>query len=375
MKTQISLQNKKLKSMTPIAVFLILILPGISYAQHDEAFDMSFFNRLPGARVEAMGRGYVSVEGDMAGVFFNPASIATLNGLVLNGSFSSPYYLLENARYIYFSAGYGINKYLSVGLSRNHFNFGEDALLTDETGTLLDTTAIKPFYTIYSLTLASQPSKNLYIGFNINYYHVELHPAFRISSPVYFDFGAIKKFNLRQYRDYTHTVSVGASIVNLNAAKVKFGSDDTIKPAYEELPVITRYGANYTFAINQYLLFDTLKIVEALFQMDYMMLLNSEFRSGIHTGAEILIYELLAIRAGYYQEKIDDLGIPESNEDKLSAFTYGFGVQIPLHKITRIPLHIKFDYTSLPQESYSKIHTNWDNFRTYTFSLNWVMRS
>lgn len=105
------------------------------------------------------------------------------------------------------------------------------------------------------------------------------------------------------------------------------------------------------------------------------LLLNPKFRSGIHTGAEILIHEILAIRAGYYHEKIDNWDLPERNEDKLSAFTYGFGVQFPLHKITRIPLLIKFDYTSLPQVSHSKIYTDWDNFRTYTFSLNWVMRS
>jgi hypothetical protein len=373
MKNQILLQIQKLKAMTLITVFFILILPAISFAQYDGAFDLSFFNRLPSARAEAMGRGYVSVDGDMAGVFFNPASIATLNGLAVNGSFSSPYYLLENARYSFFSAGYGINKYLSAGMSRNHFDYGENLFLTDMDGTILDST--KPFYTIYSLTLSSQPINNLYIGFNTNYYQEEFHPTVRVSSTVYFDFGAIKKFNLRQHKYYAHSFSAGVSIINFNLAKVKYETDYTDVQHEKKLPVITRYGANYAFALDQYLLFDTLKIVEALFQLDYKMLLNSKFRSGIHTGAEILIHEMLAIRAGYYKEKIDNLGWPESNEDKLSAFTYGFGVQFPLHKITRIPLHIKFDYTSLPQVSHSKIHTDWDNFRTYTFSLNWVMRS
>jgi len=37
-------------------------------------------------------------------------------------------------------------------------------------------------------------------------------------------------------------------------------------------------------------------------------------------------------------------------------------------------LNINFDYASLPQPSYSKTQTDWDNFSAYTLRLNWIIK-
>ena len=75
------------------------------------------------------------------------------------------------------------------------------------------------------------------------------------------------------------------------------------------------------------------------------------------------------------KEKVDNYGLPSVNSSQISALTYGVGLQIPLNKLTKVPLNIKFDYTSLPQSNYSKVSYNWDNFTTYNLRLNWMLKT
>ena len=78
------------------------------------------------------------------------------------------------------------------------------------------------------------------------------------------------------------------------------------------------------------------------------------------------------------KEKENDYGDPTDNKDEINNFTYGFGIQIPVYKLTKIPLNINFDYTSLPQVSYSnepiQIMPKLNNFRTYSIKINWMIK-
>lgn len=356
--------KKKLPIMRQLTIFLLTILPTITFGQYEYGFlQETYFGRQPSARAEAMGKGYCAIDGDLTSIFFNPAGISSINGFEIDGSFSSPCYLAPDAKYSFVSLGYKINNYLTIGLSRNKFILGKDIITTDVNGNSYG--PYTPYNSNSILTLSSEPVKNLFFGLNTNYF--TWHPLDKSATAIYFDFGVIKKFQFAQNKTIKHSINIGASITNLNYSKL------TLNTYIGNLPVITRYGANYQFTFDRHLLIDTLKTLGLLLQGEYKVLLNSQYNSGIHVGCEINVLEIISFRLGYYKEKEYDFNIPTYNNNEISAFTYGVGIQIPLYKLTKIPLKVSFDYTSLPQVSYSKIFTSWDNFTTYNLRLNWIL--
>jgi hypothetical protein len=115
------------------------------------------------------------------------------------------------------------------------------------------------------------------------------------------------------------------------------------------------------------------KTIELLGLFEYQHLFNYGFRNGSHFGFETKFIEMFAIRCGYYYENIDDNN-SSANEDQLSEFTYGFGVDIPIYDFIDIPIRLQIDYTSLEQPNYSTYDSDWDNFNSITFKLSWYKR-
>ena len=61
------------------------------------------------------------------------------------------------------------------------------------------------------------------------------------------------------------------------------------------------------------------------------------------------------------------------NENDISEFTYGFGLNIPVKQLTdgNTPIEIKFDYANLNQPSYKKDSDSPGKFHVYTIIFNW----
>jgi hypothetical protein len=89
-------------------------------------------------------------------------------------------------------------------------------------------------------------------------------------------------------------------------------------------------------------------------------------------GCEATVFEILALRIGYYYETWDDLGY-ENNYDAKKDFTYGVGINVPFEKITKnnLPLNIKIDYTNLKQPGVNVNYDNVDNFNNVGLSVNY----
>jgi hypothetical protein len=356
--------------MKKFAFLFLLLLPSITFSQYQYGFMQEFFfERLPGAKAEAMGKAYSSIDGDLTTMFFNPAGTASIQGLELYGSSALPLYSLKEAKYNYLSIGCRVGKYLSIGFSRNHFTFGQKIYVPDAYGSF--TLSFTPYDLNHTLNFSSQPIKNLLLGLNANY--LIWNPINEKAGSFYTDFGAIKKFQFIQTETCRQSLNIGASISNFNFAKSKLKYDASI--IKNDLPVITRFGVNYQFSFNSPSRTDSLTTLMIQALGEYQELLNCKYNSGLHTGVDIMILEIFALRAGYYTEKVFDYGYPNANNNKLNAFTYGFGVQLPFYKITRMPLNINFDITYLPQPSYSKTNTQWDSFTTYNFRLNWILNT
>jgi hypothetical protein len=350
--------------MKILALISLFIVPTISFCQYEPGFlPEFFFGRQLNARSEAMGKGYASIDGDLGSIHFNPAGIATIRKIEINTSYTPPEYYLTKGYYTYYAIGYKVNKYVQLALSQFHFDFGKTQVINANK---------TPYSEKNTLSVSSEPIKNLLLGLNANYF-VWQPGIDRVSTSLFFDFGLIKKIPIFLKKRNRHIINLGASISNFNYAHTNatFGG---IYNRYN-LPVITKYGMSYEFNYGKHFFIDTVNILKILLQSEYQMLLNSKYRSGIKAGGEITILNLMSIRAGWYKEKVYNFGLPDDNNSEIKDFTYGIGLQIPLYSLLNIPVNVNFDYTSLPQVSYSKTRTDWDNFKTYSVRFNIILKN
>lgn len=336
-------------------VLLLFLVPAFTHAQYKGLLSESFFARQPSARAEAMGKAYTSIDGDLNSVFFNPAGISSIKGIEMNASYTPPSFYLTEGYYTYFAAGVKVNDYLRLAVSQYQFNLGEAKIYTKNN----------------TLTIGAEPVKNLYIGLNANLLVYETGVIGDVKA-FYLDLGAIKKFEFLKKETSAHSVNIGASVSNFTMSVFTFE-----KSKYEsvsELPVTGRFAVNYQFLFDKKLIRPEVETLRILIQGEYQNVFNSDFYSAYRTGGEILLFEILALRLGYYKQEENDYRLPLENYDEISAVTYGLGLQLPIHKLTNLPLNIRFDYASMPQEPYSKIYTDFDNFNTYSLRLNWLFK-
>lgn len=336
---------------------LFFVIPLISFSQNGHRFESAFFlGRQPSAAAEAMGKAYVSLDGDLGSIFFNPAGIARIEKTQIYNSYTPPpaYFTLKGF-YLFNSLNYRISPYLNVALSRFRFNVGENDFhqrLYDEK---------------FTATIASEPFKNLLLGFNANYFNWTPRPG-TATHPVFFDFGFIKKFPIGRQKKQQY-INAGASVSNFTKASTTAHFSDFDVKYY--LPIISRYGLSFNFSFGKRSFFDSGSTIQVLVQSDYQLLLNSKYKQGIRLGGQFTIFDVLSLRSGYYQENDDIYNLPEENKRSIASFTYGGGIALPLYLWTKIPVKICFDYTILPQVNPTYFLPDFPKFSTYTLTITY----
>jgi len=350
-----------------IVIILLCLITNEVYSQYNDQFLSDFFfGRQPSARAEALGKGYSSIGGDIFSAYYNPAGLSLIKGIELNGNYSSPYYLMKDENFVFTGLGYNLNKYFQIGFSRFSVGYG-DITFTDESGNELY--KLSPYTTNYSLTFASNPIKNLYLGINTNLllYKATDNAPFK---SLFFDFGVLKTIELNQNDESINQVQLSGSLSNFTFAKMTI---DVLNNSNNyELPVISRFGLSYKLGLKNSQSFKNLRTFQALALIEYQNLLNCKYLTAYRFGCEFSIYEILALRFGYYFETVDNSNSPNS-VDKIDKLTYGLGINLPLNKLisNNFPLNIKIDYTNLPQPSFVNGYNNWDNFKSVSLSINY----
>jgi hypothetical protein len=320
-----------------------------------------FFGRQANARAEALGRSYTSIDGDLGSIYFNPAGTATVKGIMVNTSYTPPG--STKGFYTFFALSHKLNKHFQLAISQFKFDFGK---------TQVANATRKPFTENITINISSQPIKDLLLGLNANY--VVWQPGNTNSSKsIFFDFGVIKEIDLSHKTGSSQKIRAGASISNFNASSTTATLQNVTEKYH--LPVITRFAISYDYEFGKAHLLDTVSAYKILLQTEYQTLLNSKYRSGIKFGGELKLLDLLSLRCGWYNEKVSDFGFPDDNKDQLSSWTYGVGFHIPFKQITKLPIDVQFDYTSLPQVNYSKHTTSLSNFSTYDFKVSYLLKS
>ncbi len=350
---------RKILHLWLLAALLLSEVQGIT--QVNEPLPIFFFGRLPSARAEALGKGYTAIEGDLACVHFNPAGMARIKQIELNVAQSPPsHYLVKKGIYSFYAGGWRINRYLQVGLSQFMFNYGRDPQISGQ--------LITPYVQRNTLTLSSQPLRNLSVGVNINYLVYQPGNGDRANKPLFIDVGLLKQI---PFPSIHSSLNIGSSLTNINKGFIRVSSSlATIK---NEIPMIWRSALSYQWAYGRCFLLDTLPVVKLLGLVEWQQLVNSSYRKAIRSGVEVQLYNMLSFRCGYYYETVYDFGFPAANNNVLESFTYGFGLQVPLHLFTRLPVSIKMDYARLPQVPYSRIFTEYPKFTSYTVGLNYAV--
>jgi hypothetical protein len=356
--------------------FLIIALPISSSSQtYNDNVHEIFSGRQPSARAEALGRSAVSVEGDIYSCYFNPAGLASLSGPTVGGSYAEPYYGLKAAKYYYGAAAYRFPSVGSIGVSYFQFRYGNFEL-RDEVNR--DNPMVSADAYIFGLSLATNVFDVIDIGLNLGYYLNEISEIGAVhetgsakATALLVDVGVKKSILLPFNGASKQSITFGACVKNIGAAKVAFIDE---AQAFS-LPVQLSIGGTYDIAIGTSAWNSSLIPLKALATIEYQDFLNYRYRTGYHIGIEIKEMEILAVRIGYYSESLNTNGFP-GNKSDLSSVTYGFGLSVPLAKLTNgsFPLNITLDYTYLRQPSYSNspAWSQWGNFTSLSFKANYI---
>jgi len=358
-----------------IGLLLVTFLAGTAIAKdYNGALDFLFFGRQPSAKAEAMGKSMVANGVDAFAAFYNPASISQNKGLVLSTSYASPYYLANKANFKFIGATYKLDKYGVLGLSLYRFSFGSPIFITTETGPDATNETFTPTTSMYSLTFSTETFKDLFVGLNFNFVRDKTVVTGK-SYPI--DFGLLKVFRFKKNGRTFQRITLGASLYNITNSSIEYNFDQRT-PTKEVLPRTLHIGASYQSSFGKSQLNSIeLNTFGILLQVEYQDLLNSKFHNGFKAGAEFSFIEMFYLRFGFYDENTNDFGFPATNKNRLTDFTYGFGIEIPINKFTktRTPIDIKLDMTNMKQPSGIKGFDNFGNFSVYSLSVNWQFKN
>jgi hypothetical protein len=346
--------KKYIKINLNILLFIFNLYPFLSEGQ---IVNDMLFGRSVSARTEAMGKENITLEGDVPSSFYNPALLGGIRGIELSENYSTPYYSLPKAYFSRLALAYRLNKRFTFAIRQHYLSYGLP---------LIPGGALHPYASLTTLGTAINFPWGICAGGNFNYLMIKLDASTPINS-MFYDVGLYKKFSFLNSRSSHHFFSLASSISNLSNSKLNI--EILNRKIQISMPVILRLGADYRFAIERHLLIDTLTTLSFIAGIEQRIILNTDYPA-TYTGCEIVFLELVCLRAGYYIERIT----PFTN---LMAFmrvpTYGGGLMLPLHKLSRIPLNVGFDYAVLPHTSFAMNPPDWDLFHTFSFRLNLVL--
>ena len=308
-----------------------------------------FFGRHTGAAGAGAGGNGVTSSGDIINAFYNPAGLADARGVGFCISWADPDYGPEDGEYRYAGGNVGVGDYGTVGLSRYKVAYGEETRRR-RPGSSQD---VSGKASIWVLTLADEPLKDLLVGINIS--ALRYAPEGDVGRSVdearsfWADAGLIKFYEVARTQASAHWLRLGGSLSNFTYSDIHVGG------TYDDLPVALRLGAAYEMGWWELTWQRGLRTVETVAQVEYQNILNYDYRTALRLGGEIRLVEILALRLGYTSESVDDYDRAE-NRDHIGSTTYGFGLSLPLQKISggKVPLKVGLDYAKTERPAYTR---------------------
>lgn len=351
-----------------IITFLYLINSTFSLCQQYALnLDHLFLWQQVNARTEAMGRGGAASFGSPYSAFLNPASSSFSEGINTEISHLEPlFYIDDKAIFNSYGISFNTKKYGAITLNALHFNSKREYSTVLPSSSLDTPYPIREFFTpaadYFMINYSYLLPSNLSIGININY--LKINGARLKFDSFLFDAGLMQKFSVNGVNGINNYYA-GMSLTNIGVSKAEYSISDKYYRLYNIsllIPSIFRIGGAYEYLpmkkIGDFSLF------KMLLSLNYKDVLNSKYNSAIQAGSEFTFLDILKIRAGYYYEEYDD-NQPPVYIDKVSKFTYGFGVNIPIGLLynSNYPIEIQFDYANpvnpqIQKENYIFLFSN-----------------
>ncbi|MCK4642853.1 hypothetical protein KAU32_04360 [bacterium] len=217
-----------------------------------------FDNTQPSAKAVGMGGGLTSYNAGVEGVFYNPATLFSVEDKEIFFCYKKPYSLSFMNESI-FAAGYNLGKAGVVGLGYQGFTVGEsgDALMSENT-----------LIFSYANSFYSDRDATFNVGVSLKYMMLSFKD-FGSASNVSFDFGILTKVGKNTY--------LGFSFKDINAPS--FGLVDS-----QAIPAKMSFGVSY----NPY--YGTVTTLEVE---------KNEYEPArLHAGTELNIMKFLTLRMG-----------------------------------------------------------------------------
>jgi hypothetical protein len=289
------------------------------------------------ARGTAMGDAFTTIEGTSAALFYNPAGIARMNSLfdltVSQHEWIADIQYLSGSLALNFAQGrYGV-----IGLTYLVLDYGEflGTRVADNEQGFIDTGTFSPTATAIGLGYAIELSEHFSIGGQIKYAYQSLGSSIvRANLEDPFDMTPMEKdyaigvmvfdFGTRYATGYRSLV-FGMSVRN-------FSKEVQYELESFQLPLTFKFG----LSMNVFDFFHNVSDIHKL----YVSVDAAHPRSGpeyLNIGGEYTFQELIAVRAGYITNTINDQ----------SGLTAGIGIQ---------KFGVGLDYAYTPYTLFPDIH-------------------
>jgi hypothetical protein len=323
------------------------------WADYEGVMSELLINRDPSARWSTLGKAAVLPDGGPFAGYYNPAGLVWVDGASLSWSRSTKFYLLDDVAFTFIGAAGDLGDLGIVSLSRYELSYRWASIEPEQTSSSM------------CLAYCRRFGRGLAAAASLNRFEVtsEREDGVAYTS----DIGVLKSTDLPGGGRLAHRVIVASALLNWTGTSIEVDQIDN------DLPIILRLGAAYSMMLSVGRLLPDLTTMEASIQAEYYDLLNSDFNRRFSLGSEIRLFEILALRLGYYDETRSDYGY-ETNKDSIAEVTSGLGLNLPLMKLSdgRIPLNAALDIARLHQPKVTTSSRDWPDYTHYSASVSWV---
>lgn len=286
------------------AIFTILYLvPSILFAGNSERAGFDFLRIDMGARPSAMAGAFVAVDGDVHGLFYNPASLIGISGR--QAVFTYQNYLMDlNTGLAGYHIETGSGSHLAFGLA--YLSYGE-MQKTSVDGEILGTFSPGDF----SITAAYADQLPFGLRYGVAVRFIQSKIDDYSASAFCGDLGLL-------YRIETQNLNFGISLSNIGKAFNAF------LEKHEKLPSSLRFGMSKRLAH-----------LPLLFNLNFIKYFDMESGNfwGLYwiLGGEFTISENVWLRLGYHSRGREQK--TEGGNDQLAGISMGLGLKVRNYRI------------------------------------------
>ncbi len=312
--------------ITRIFILTILLL-GLVFAGDESRLGTTAGTQVivpVGARDLAMAGADLVYTRGVDAVFWNPASVSSLN--TASGTFSTMSYIAD-INVNYFAVGGALGGFGNIGFTAKTFDFGDIPITTVQDIDGAAGATFSPTYMTMALTYGRAFTDRINFGVTGKLVYESIPRA--EASAVAFDIGV-------QYTNFANIEGLGLALVLKNIGNDMHyeGSGLIAEATVDGLTDFYYKEASYDQLPSSYSMGLSYKIGEPIF-LGASFVSNNTSYDELNLGGEYAFNDMIFLRAGYTYAMVDEIDA----EDVLFGATFGFGLKYNL-----MGVGLKLDY-------------------------------